>query len=54
MAAYPPTDEAPDAKPSRNIKEALSRLDRETELLIAEVRRHPLHETLADIVERMR
>ena len=53
LAAYPPADDtAP--HPSRNIREAIEQLDREATRLAEAARRHPIHETLGNLVENMR
>lgn len=53
LAAYPPaTEDAP--HPSRNIREAIEQLDREATRLAEVARRHPIHETLGDLVESMK
>lgn len=55
-AAYGPDE--PDRKPlhkSRNVKEAIKRLEQEASALEDEVKgRRPFSETLRDIVERMK
>ena len=56
MAAYPPADTPPTSpKASRNIKEALTRLETETDKLLEEIKGElPFHDTLRDITDRMR
>jgi hypothetical protein len=57
-AAYPPVQtRAQDTKPqaARSIKGALRELDHQTDLLLIDARmRYPLHDTLQEVVERMR
>lgn len=45
------TDQRP---PSKNVKEAIHRLEEETELLLTQVVGRPFGATVADLVERMR
>lgn len=56
MAVFPPVDDAlPEPKGSKNLKEALDQLEQVTDKLLDEVRGElPLHDTLSDIVDRMR
>ena len=56
FAAFDPVEEQGPTlmPPSRNIREAICRLDRQTDLLVDELKgRIPFHDTLRQIIQRM-